>query len=208
MTDDGRTVVETRWGTYYTVSPQGTMEALPLRTFDPVRWDVQRSSLASRVPDLQADEASWLAETYGTSLRGVFPAPGGRFALLQVDGNEGRLENLLWQRESGQRVSLGSGQNGASWSPDGRFVALTLEDGPHVIRGTQERKRVPRSVQDATWSEDGRSLRFPDGQTIPLSQLFSAWDVDLGQSQALPIPLSREEDAIVIGGMKLPRRTR
>jgi len=120
----------------------------------------------------RVESAEWLSTgrelTYRASYEGGAAATDV-VGLVDVDGE------VLWER--GQRVQLASG---VFWAPDGRLVAVfNPAEDPHariedrdgqvlwssMLSGFSQLKAAPFSLH-ATWSADGRSLAFVDGEEI------------------------------------------
>ena len=123
-------------------------------------------------------------DRFGTALAGAWPSPDGGRLWIQVEQPDHSRRNFLFERANGRQHDLGPSE-----APDAADP-LTLP----------------------TWSDNGRFVTVEGTRVIPVAHLTSGWDVDLGEATRDARDkeaghVVREEDAVIIGGLRVPRRS-
>lgn len=121
-----RLAIATSYGTYLLMDLEGNTSCLPMRSFDPEGWESLCREAEERLAVLGPDERVAILDEFGKAAVAAHACPDGRLALVQIQRDEEHVENLVLERKTGRRASMGlSLLEAPVWSPTG----LSLSHG-------------------------------------------------------------------------------
>ncbi|MER5871105.1 protein kinase [Streptomyces sp. NPDC002044] len=147
------------------------------------QWSPDRTSFAFTRTTSEGTSV-WTANADGSNARRVAPTAGGRvswspdgtrLAVLRKKDGVQQLFAVSLSDGAAQQLTAGTGPvEDPAWSPDGKQIAVCLQNGPenwqiHLVdpaapgRAPQQVTRLPHPTLDPVWAPDGSTFAYTAG---------------------------------------------
>ena len=149
------------------------------------------------------DSLKSTGEAIPIARNGFYPSVASDGTLVYVDQPELPQRQLVWRDRNGKKLGvIGQPQRAmefASMSPDGRYVALTAQEGGNtdiwlydVQRSTRERFTFDPAIDNnATWSPDSSRVAFASGRNQTWDLFIKPADGHADARQLLATPSNK-----------------
>ena len=173
-----------------------------------VRGKSESGSRTVRILDMRepgAPEKNALAEIEQQSVRDVRFSPDGRHLAVSEYGREGKVH--VYPARNGRGGSTEAGYieaggrvDGLYFSPDGKVLAMALENGNVIAQDWASGKleleaETTRRIEEVLFSPDGRMLTAVPGDGAR-NRLAEVWSLDRGEMLTLPDGTAHESEEV------------